>query len=68
MEIPYQQLKAETLEAIAKEFIMQEGTDYGHQDYSFDKKIEQVIKAVKNGKAVVVFDPKTESCHIKPKD
>lgn len=64
MEIPYDKLSAEILEAIIKDFVLQEGTDYGLSDYSLEEKIQQVKAQIVKGKATVVFDPETETCHI----
>ena len=40
MVIPYQKLQHETLLNLIKEFVMREGTDYTHNDYSIEMKIE----------------------------
>ena len=64
MEIPLDKLSPEILDAIIKDFVLQEGTDYGLADYSLDEKIQQVKAQIKKGKAIVVFDPETETCHI----
>ena len=64
MEIPYDKISPEILDAIIKDFVLQEGTDYGLADYSLDEKIQQVKSQIKKGKATVVFDPETETCHI----
>ena len=65
MDIPWQELKPETLRALIEEFVSRAGTDYGHQEISFDTKCEQVQRLLKSGKAKVVFDPETESCDIR---
>ena len=64
MEIPFDKLSPEILDAIIKDFVLQEGTDYGLADYSLEEKIQQVKSQIKKGKATVVFDPETETCHI----
>jgi uncharacterized protein YheU (UPF0270 family) len=43
---------------------MREGTDYGHSDYSLSDKVADVERLLKQGKAVIIFDPKTESCDL----
>jgi len=64
MIIPHTALSSEVLMAIAEEFVTREGTDYGMVAYSLESKVASVVKQVQTGKAVVVFDPKTESCDI----
>lgn len=64
MEIPYQQLPADVLRAVIEDFVTREGTDYGHEDYSLENKIEQVMASLKNKKAIVTFDTDSETCTI----
>lgn len=67
MEIPYQQLKPETLENIIEDFVLREGTDYGHVDISMKKKIDDVKKLLEIGEAVLTYDETTKTCNIIPK-
>ena len=68
MEIPYKELATETLRAIIEDFVSKEGTDYGHEDFSFETKISQVMKSLEVGKAIVTFDAESETCSIATKD
>lgn len=61
IEIPANQLSADTLRALVESFIMREGTDYGEREYSLDEKVEQVFVQLNNGNAKILFDPITES-------
>ena len=64
MDIPYQKLQHETLLNLIKEFVMREGTDYTHNDYSIEMKIESVLKQLKNGQAQIVFDDEEQTFNI----
>ncbi len=64
MNIPYQELDAETLRAIIEEFISREGTDYGAHEYSLEQKVQQVRNQLERGDVVLNFDPETESCDL----
>ena len=64
IEVPYQQLSEEVLQALIEEFITREGTDYGLQDYSLDQKVAQVQRQLTSGNAYIAFDPVSESCTI----
>ncbi|MBT5720322.1 MAG: YheU family protein [Gammaproteobacteria bacterium] len=64
MNIPYQELEAETLRAIIEEFISREGTDYGAHEYSLEQKVQQVRNQLERGEIVLNFDPETESCDL----
>jgi len=44
------------------------GTDYGKVEISLETKISQVLAQLKSGKAVIVFDPKSETCTILKSD
>jgi len=65
MDIPWQSLKAETLCAVIKEFVTRDGTDYGQSEASFDTKITDVYRLLKDKKARVVFDVESETCDIR---
>ena len=64
MEIPFERLEAETLRQVVEEFISREGTDYGEHTYSLEEKIAQITELLRIRKAVLVFDPATESVNI----
>ncbi len=64
IEIPWQELEGETLLALVEEFITREGTDYGDQEVSLQKKVDQVVLGIKQKQYVIVFDQEVESVHI----
>ena len=64
MEIPYQQLSADALRALIEEFVSRDGTDYGEQEVSLERKVKQVEDLLRKGSVAIVFDSHTESCDI----
>ena len=64
MEIPYRELPEETQRRLIESFVLREGTDYGHSDYSLEDKVERVKRQLSTGTVVIVFDPETESVNI----
>lgn len=64
MEIPHSALNPDVLRAIIEEFVSREGTDYGDLQFSLEEKVAEVHQSLHNGRALVVFDPETESCNI----
>ena len=64
MEVPYRELPEETLQRLIESFVLREGTDYGHSDYSLEDKVEHVKRQLSTGAVVIVFDPETESVNI----
>lgn len=68
IEVPYNQLNPVTLKALVEEFITREGTDYGQMEVDLETKIIQVIGQLKKGEAIIVYDEKSETCNIVPRD
>ena len=62
--IPYQELSPEALRGVIEEFVTRDGTDYGEAEISLETKIKQVLNQLQSGKAIIVFDQKTETCNI----
>jgi len=68
IEIPVEQLSEDILQAVIEEFITREGTDYGLQDYTLDQKVVQIKRQLENNKAMIVYDPISETCTLLVKD
>lgn len=68
LKIPYNQLSPEALNGVIEEFVTRDGTDYGEVEISLETKISQVLAQLKSGKAVIVFDHKTETSTILKSD
>ena len=49
-----------------EEFVLREGTDYGHADISLEQKVSAVMKQIERGTAQIVFNAEDESCTIVP--
>lgn len=64
MEIPWQQLSDDVLDAVIEEFVSREGTEYGAEDYTLAAKVSQVRLQLQRGEAAIDFDPDTETCHL----
>ena len=61
IEVPIDQLSEDVLQNLVEEFVLREGTDYGAQEISLEKKKEQVLKQLENEDIKIIFDPDTES-------
>ena len=68
MIIPHNEIAPDTLEALIKEFVLREGTDYGLEDIDLTDKIEQVKVQLQQGSAVIVFSELHETVNIMPAD
>ncbi len=62
--IPIEALSADALQGLLEEFVSRDGTDYGEYEVSTETKIQQVLSAIKNKRAAIVFDPESQSTHI----
>lgn len=67
MIIPIDQLPAETLDNIIREFVLREGTDYGMEEASLTAKILKVKQQLEQGEAVLVYSELHETVNIMPK-
>lgn len=59
IEVPIEKLSEEIIDALIEEFVLREGTDYGAQEISLEKKKEQVHKQLAKGEIKIVFDFET---------
>jgi hypothetical protein len=64
MEIPYDRLSPDILQAVIEEFVLREGTDYGTQEFSLEDKVAAVRKQLERGIVKIVFNPEDDSCSI----
>ena len=67
IEVPYNQLKPDTLRTLVEDFITREGTDYGEVEVALETKIMQVMSQLRKGEAAIVYDEKSETCDIVPR-
>ena len=64
IEIPWDQLAADTLHALVEEFVTRDGTDYGVEEVALSRKVEQVTRGIKSKEYVIVYDQELDSVHI----
>ncbi len=68
IKIPLETLSEEALQGVVEAFVLREGTDYGHRDYSLAEKCVAVQRQLQNGDALLWFDPATGSTTIRVKE
>ncbi|MDC8829328.1 YheU family protein [Alteromonas gilva] len=66
MIIPIDEIAAETLHNIAKEFVLREGTDYGEIETELSTKVAQVVSQLKSGEALLVYSELHDTVDIRP--
>ncbi len=68
MQIPHTALSPDALQNLLEEFVTREGTDYGQHTYSLADKVRHVRRQVETGRAVILYDPRTSTCHIEVRE
>lgn len=66
VRIPVQSLSADALRGVVEAFVLREGTDYGHRDFSLGHKCAEVERQLAEGEAGIWFDPETSTIDIRP--
>jgi uncharacterized protein len=64
VEVPHTELPVATLCAVVESFVLREGTDYGAQDATFERKIADVMRQLERREAAIFYDPGTDSVDI----
>jgi uncharacterized protein len=68
MIILYRNLSPEALHGVIEEFVSRDGTDYGLVEATLEQKINDVLRQVKKGDAVIVYDEATQTTNIVRKE
>ncbi len=66
--VPYTKIDQQALLKLVEEFVTRDGTDYGESEIPTEQKVAQVLQLLKSGRAVVVFDPESDTATILMKD
>lgn len=62
--VPLDRIKPETLRNLVVEFVTREWSELTDAGTSLGTKVDQVLRQLKEGKVVVVFDLTTETCNL----
>lgn len=62
--VPLDQLSEAALLGVVDAFILREGTDYGHQDYTLEQKRQRVMAMLRKGDAEICYYPENEHIDI----
>ena len=68
VEVPCSDLSPEALRGLAEEFVTRESTDYGASEKSFEAKVDDVLRQLRDGSARIVFDPENATIQLRPAD
>ena len=68
MIIPYERLSPEALNGLIEEYVTRPGTDTGYTKNTLEQNIDMVKRQLKRGDAVIVYDEKSQTANILPKE
>ena len=66
--MPVEQISPDTLRNLVMEFVTRDWSELADAGSSTEKKIEQVLRQLKEGKVLIVFDLTTETCNLVPRE
>jgi uncharacterized protein YheU (UPF0270 family) len=64
IKIPLEALSHDALAGVIDDFIVREGTDYGHRDYDIEQKRAAVLAQLRNGRAEITYDSESQTTTI----
>jgi uncharacterized protein len=65
VKVPMNALSVEALHGVIDAYVLREGTDYGHQDYSLEEKRAAVERQLRRAEAEIWFDPQNGTTEIR---
>lgn len=64
LEIEPEQLSEGALSSLIESFVLREGTDYGFQEVTFEKKVLQVRQQLDRKEIKIIFDQTSETVSL----
>ncbi|MCB9594163.1 MAG: YheU family protein [Sandaracinaceae bacterium] len=64
--VPPDRLSEAALVGLIDDFVLREGTDYGHADIALEAKRAAIRRQLERDEIRIVFDPSTETCTLVP--
>lgn len=65
IRIPLETLSPDVLRGVVEAFVLREGTDYGHRDFSLEEKCRHVERQLARGEAEILFDAESRTTNIR---
>ena len=66
--IPHDRLSQTALQGLIEEFVTRDGSDTGYTEGSLEESVEMVIRQLKRGDVIIVFDEVSGTANIVPKE
>ena len=68
MIIPYEKLSPEALKGLIEEFVTRPGTDTGYTKKTLEQNVDMVMKQLKLGDVIIVYDEIGQTANLVSKD
>ena len=68
MIIPHEKLSPEALNGLIEEFVTRPGTDTGYTKTTLEQNFDMVKRQLKRGDVFVVYDEKSKTANVVPKE
>ena len=62
--VPFEQLSAEVLQAIAEDFCTRDGTDYAERELPLEEKVALLLNQLRAAQVHIVFEAESETLRI----
>ena len=66
LKISWKDLSEDALLGVIEEFVTREGTEYGAEEISLERKCLDVLGQIKREEAIITWDDETLTCSITP--
>ena len=67
VNIPHERLSVEALAAVIEEFVTRDGAVQGHDDVPLEQRRNEVLRQLREGTAMIVFDEDEQTVGIVPR-
>jgi uncharacterized protein YheU (UPF0270 family) len=64
VEVPYTDLRADTLRNLVEEFVTRDGTDYGEVEKTLEQKVAALMRQLESGDAKISYESDSQSINI----
>ena len=68
VEVSVRVISRQALAGLVGEFVTRDGTDYGVEECTLEKKMRDVMRQLEHGEVVIVFDSESETFNIVPRE
>jgi uncharacterized protein YheU (UPF0270 family) len=68
LRVPPQRLQAEVLNALLEEFASRDGTDYGEQELTLERKVTSLAEQLNRGELAILYDSDSGQWDLVPHD